>query len=279
VPGLSYGLADLDAYGVWVASGELGMIWKPKAPTGWAPFRNGKWLWYDGLGYTWISDDPWGWLPYHYGRWMQLEGTGWIWAPGESTVFKPGDVYWLKSAKLVGWGPLAPGENWKPPDPPRLYLNVNTTYASYVPESFVIDPAAFSARPQEPLAKAVFAEALPSPPFPAARLDAFRPPLRAGSMRAVSVLSNAAFEPPPEPTPSEAAYTNGPPAAPPVVIVNAPPEEVPVEVDVPVPVYTGIIVVNPPGYKTAVVKNPAKPVSPPPPPPKPKVPDPDKPVK
>jgi hypothetical protein len=64
-----------------------------------------------------------------------------------------------------------------------------------------------------------------------------------------------------------------------VVIVNAPPEEVPVEVDVPVPVYTGIIVVNPPGYKTAVVKNPAKPVSPPPPPPKPKVPDPDKPVK
>jgi hypothetical protein len=285
-PGLRYGLADLDTFGVWIDSADFGAVWKPKAPTGWAPFRNGKWLWYDGLGYTWIADDPWGWLPYHYGRWMQQEGTGWVWAPGESVVFKPGDVYWLKSAKLVGWGPLAPGENWKPPDTPRLYLNANTTYARYAPETLEIDPAGFTTRPQEPLATAVFAQALPSPAFPAARLDAFRPPLRAGSTRAVSVLTDAAFDgqaapdPQPNPEPSDAAYSNEPPAAPPVIIVNAPPVEVPVEVevDVPVPVYTGIIVVNPPGYKAPAPKNPPKPVSPPPPH-KPKVPDPDKPVK
>jgi hypothetical protein len=285
-PGLRYGLADLDASGVWIDSADFGAVWKPKAAAGWAPFRNGKWLWYDGLGYTWISDDPWGWLPYHYGRWMQQEGAGWVWAPGESVVFKPGDVYWLKSAKLVGWGALAPGENWKPPETPRLYLNANTTYAHYAPEAPEIDPAGFATRPQEPLATAVFAEALPSPAFPATRLDAFRPPLRAGSTRAVSVLTDAAFDgqaappdPQPDSPPVDAVYSNEPPSAPPVIIVNAPPVEVPVEVevDVAVPVYLGIIVVNPPGYKAPAPKAPPKPVSPPPH--KPKVADPDKPVK
>jgi hypothetical protein len=227
---------------------------------------------------------------------MQQEGAGWIWAPGESAVFKPGEVYWLKSARLVGWGALAPGENWKPPDQPRQYLNANTTYASYTPEALEIDPAGFAARPREPLAAAVFVQALPSPPFPAARLDAFRPPLRAGGTGAVAVSTDTAFEVPPAP-PADAqpapapdpAYTSGPPEAPPVVIVQAPPEEVqvPVEVDVPVPVYMGIIVVYPPGYKAPAPapKNPPKPVSPPPPPkpvtppPKPKLPEPDKPVK
>ena len=298
VPGLRYGLADLDANGVWIQTGDFGAVWKPKAAAGWAPFRNGKWVWFDGLGYTWIGDDPWGWLPYHYGRWMQQEGTGWIWAPGESAVFKPGDVYWLKSARLVGWGPLAPGENWKPPDPPRLYLNVNTTYAGYVPESLEIDPAGFTARPREPLATAVFTVALPSPPFPAARLDAFRPPLRAASTHAVPVLSDMASDGPPAaearaesqalPAPGDAAYTNGPAASSPVTIVDAPPVEVPVEVDIPVPVYTGIIVVNPPGYRPTAPKNPPKSVppsasgssTPPPhPPAKPKTPDPEKPVR
>jgi hypothetical protein len=287
-PGLRYGLADLDASGVWIQSGDFGTVWKPKTATGWAPFRNGKWIWYDGLGYTWISGDPWGWLPYHYGRWMQQEGTGWVWAPGESTVFKPGEVYWLKSAKLAGWGALAPGENWKPPETPRQYLNANTTYANYTPETREIDPAGFTTRTQEPLATAVFAQALPSPAFPAGRLDAFRPPLRAGSTRAVPVSTDAAFDgqqdagplaqdvaqprPLPGPTVGEPAYTSG---SSPVTIVNAPPVEIPVEVDVLVPVYTGIIVVNPPGYKAPVVKVPAKPV---PPPSKPKTPLPDKPA-
>ena len=286
VPGLRYGLADLDAYGVWIESADFGTIWKPKAQDGWAPFRNGKWIWFDGLGYTWISYDPWGWLPYHYGRWIQQEGSGWFWAPGQSLVFKPGDVYWLRSAKLVGWGALAPGENWKPPAVPRQYLNANTTYAAYTPEAHEIDPAGFATRPREPLAAAVFAEALPSPTFPAARLDAFRPPLRAGSTHAVSVWTDTAFdgtaaaaalaraESPPGS--NDAAYTNEPPAVPPVVIVNTQ-VEVPVEVDVPVPVYLGIILVKPPGYQPPASKNPSKPAKPAAH--KQKVPDSDKPVK
>ena len=111
VAGLRDGLADLDAYGVWIQSGDFGAVWKPKVTAGWAPFRYGKWAWYDSLGYTWISDDPWGWLPYHYGRWMQLEGTGWVWAPGEGAVLCRARCIGSKSARLVGWGALAPG--WK----------------------------------------------------------------------------------------------------------------------------------------------------------------------
>ena len=301
VPGLRYGLADLDAHGVWIQTGDFGAVWKPKVAADWAPFRNGKWMWYDGLGYTWISDDPWGWLPYHYGRWIQVPDTGWVWAPGPSDTFLPGEVYWLKSAKLVGWGALAPSENWKPPEVPRQFLNANTTYATYTPEAHEIDPAGFSARPKDPLAAAIFVTALPSPAFPAARLTAFRPPLRAGLGRAVPVSSAVAFDnqaaPPATPAPAQtappapadASYT--PPAQSPVTVVNPPPVEVPVEVDVPVPVYTGIIVVNPPGYKpparkpTAQKPQPPKSVpspgagSTPAPPPQPKKPEPEKPVR
>ncbi|MGO4880208.1 MAG: DUF6600 domain-containing protein [Bryobacteraceae bacterium] len=279
VPGLRNGLADLDAYGTWIVSQDYGFVWKPKVQPGWTPYRNGKWMWYDGLGYTWIADDAWGWLPFHYGRWMQqAEGGAWIWAPGDSTVFKPGEVYWLRNAKLVGWGPLAPGESWTPPDAPRLFASANTTYASYVPDAREIDPAGF-ARPKEPVA-AAFVPALSSPPFPASRLDAFRPPLRAGGTRGVVVESGAAYDPnaraQADPPPSQAVY------APPAVIVQQQQVEVPVEVDVPVPVpvpaYTGIIMVVPPGYKAPPAKK-GKPLPAPAPhePTKPRLPEPDKP--
>jgi hypothetical protein len=166
---------------------------------------------------------------------------------------------------------------------------VNATYAGYAPESRDIDPAGFTARPQDPLAAAVYALALPSPSFPAARLDAFRPALRVGSTRAISVASDAAFadagpdaraESQPAPAPADAAYSNGGPLAQSPMAVADGPAEVPVEVDVPVPVYTGIIVVYPPGYKAppATTRNPPKPAAPPAPA-KPKVPEPEKPVK
>jgi len=276
VPHLHYGVADLDANGVWIQSADFGAVWKPKMPEAWAPFRNGKWRWYDELGYTWVSDDSWGWLPYHYGRWVQQEGTGWVWAPGKSAVFKPGEVYWLKSAKLVGWGPLAPGEEWKPPVVPRLFLNANTTYAGFAPEAREIDPAGFPTRPEEPLATAVFTVALPSPAFPAARLEMPRPVLRAGSTRVVPVLNGVTFEGPADAAearapvsnaavPTAAGYMSGPPAAQPIVIVTNPPVQAPDPSYYLVPVYTGIIVVNPPQHKATSSSKPP--------------PDPDKPVK
>lgn len=99
--------------------------------------------------------------------------------------------------------------------------------------------------------------------------------------------------PPPQPSqvPPDAGYSNAPPATSPVSVVNAPQEQNPAEVDYPVPVYTGIIVVNPPNYKAPSSKNPAKPVAPATgtsgdpskpvihPPVKPKPPDPDRTIK
>jgi hypothetical protein len=257
---LKGGLADLDASGTWIQTSEYGTVWKPNAPAGWVPFRNGRWIWYDTLGYTWISGDPWGWLPYHYGRWMQQETVGWFWVPGKDATFAPGDVYWLRGGNLAGWGPLAPRETWSPGLTPRLFLNVYTTFARFAPGDRHIDPATFPSRPKEPLATVSFVPGLPSPALVAARFDARRPALRAGSTRVVPHVAGISYEPPaevahpvPAPPPPVAA-----PAAPALETVAIPPEpqqplvvaapqpEPPMEVYYPAPVYTGIVVVNPP---------------------------------
>jgi hypothetical protein len=245
-----YGLQDLDGAGEWIQTADLGAVWKPKAQDGWQPFQSGRWRWYGALGYTWVSDDPWGWLPYHYGRWARREILGWVWAPANSTVFKPGDVYWLRGAKLAGWGPLAPGEVWNPADPdlgtPQQFLNANTTYADFQQDAAVIDPAGFTARPKDPLALALFLPALPSPAFLAERLEATRPELRAGSTRVTPVSEGVTFQ---NTRPRPIVVIN--PAPPPPVVViteapSAPPQTV--EVPYPVPVYTGIVVLNPPAH-------------------------------
>jgi len=261
-----YGLVDLDAAGEWTQTEDLGAVWKPKTPQGWAPYQNGRWRWYDTLGYTWVSDDQWGWLPYHYGRWTRMENLGWVWVPAKTAVFKPGDVYWLRGAKLAGWGPLAPGEDWRLPELPLQYLNVNTTFAAFQQDAVVIDPAGFTGRPKEPLQVAAFAPALPSPALPASRLDATRPELRAGSTRVAPVLDGVTFRSTPAPT----IVVMNPPPPPPVVLITPPPdppdpEAQPIAVAYPVPVYTGIVL-NPPVKTTrtttttpATTATPAKP--------------------
>ena len=262
LPDLHYGLDDLDAHGAWIATGEHGMTWKPKVEQEWAPFRNGRWAWYDEIGYTWISADPWGWLPSHYGRWTRSPDHGWVWVPGKARVFKPGDAYWLRAAGVAGWGPLAPGEVWKASAVPQLYLHANTTYATFAADALEINPASLP-RPRESFAKAVFAAALPSPPLAAARLDASRPVLRAGSTRVIPLLAGVAFgqgpsvqqaAAPPELAPSMTPPPVAQPAPAPTEVEYRPmPAEtvvVPVPVETPVyypaPVYTGIVVVNPP---------------------------------
>ena len=260
VPDLHYGVRDLDAGGTWIDVEGFGPVWKPKTEDGWAPYRDGKWAWYEDLGFTWVANDAWGWLPYHYGRWMRTADVGWFWAPGRSTVFKPGDVYWLSGAKLAGWGPLAVGEDWTPNAPPQLYMNSSTTWANFAADARAIDPAGFTARPKEPLAVAAFTLAPPSPAFLAARLEAVRPPLRTGAMRILPVISSVAYEDtvaqaPPVPAPASPPPDPRPPAAAAaVVIVEAPPPDPPAEIYYAVPVYTGIVVINPPdrgGTKTA----------------------------
>jgi hypothetical protein len=160
-------------------------------------------------------------------------------------VFKPGDVYWLRGAKLAGWGPLAPGEYWNrtgaASDTPRQFLNAWSTFAALEPDATVIDPAEFTARPKEPLRVASFVTALPSPAFPASRLDAVRPLRSGGRTRVAPVVDGVTFV---SNTASPVVVVNPPPATPPVVVVtqpaaDPPPPEV---VPYPVPVYTGIVI-------------------------------------
>jgi hypothetical protein len=169
-------------------------------------------------------------------------------------VFKPGEVYWLRAAGMAGWGPLAPAEIWTAGAVPRLYLHAHTTYASFAPEAQEINPASRE-RPKETLPNAIFTAALPSPAMPASRLDAQRPVLRAGSTRIVPVLAGVTFDP--APAVPQAASAAEPPPPPAPAVPPRPPEPavqetvvVPVPVETPVyypaPVYTGIVVVNPP---------------------------------
>jgi hypothetical protein len=264
-----YGVVDLDAAGEWVQT-DLGAVWKPKVAEGWAPFQNGRWRWYDALGYTWVSDESWGWIPYHHGRWTRKGDLGWVWVPAASRVFKPGDVYWLYNAKLAGWGPLAPGEDWLPSAAPEQFLNVNTTYANFQQEARAIDPAGFKDRPKEPLGVAVFAVALPSPAIPASRLEATRPLLRVGATRVNPVVPGTSFPdnsrdtndvPPPAPPPMPPAVVTNPASdAPPNVSPGPPPDPgppgPPMQVIYPVPVYTGIVVLNPPEHPDYSRRNP-----------------------
>ena len=265
-----YGLVDLDGAGEWVQT-ELGAVWKPKVAEGWAPFQNGRWRWYDALGYTWVSDETWGWIPYHHGRWTRHGDLGWVWAPSASGVFKPGDVYWLYNAKLAGWGPLAPGEDWLPSAAPVQFLNVNTTYASFQQDARVIDPAGFKAHPKAPLEVAVFALALPSPALVASRLEATRPALRVGATRVQAVIPGTTFPdisevpPPGPPPPPPAVVTNPADDGPPMVAPGPPPDDAgppgpPMQVIYPVPLYTGIVVLNPPEHPPYSRPNPNAPV-------------------
>lgn len=185
LPALRYGLRDLDEKGSWIDSADYGMAWKPKAPNGWVPFREGRWQWYDELGYTWVAAETWGWLPYHYGRWVLDNGTGWLWIPGKTVTFKPGEVYWMREPNMLGWGPLAPGENWTARGVPRLYAIANSTFARWMPDAQEIESADASIKsawkPKDPLTEAVFIVAPPSPAFNAAKLEVIRQVLRAGS--------------------------------------------------------------------------------------------------
>ena len=242
-----YGLADLDSAGEWIQT-DLGAVWHPKEQDGWIPYRDGHWRWYGALGYTWVSDEPWGWLPYHYGRWTRLDKLGWVWAPSSSTVFKPAEVYWMRGEKLAGWGPLAPGEQWNGSDMPSEYLISNTTFASYASDARLIDPAGFTERPKEPQRVAAFAMALPSPSFPAERLESVRPQVVSTRGRVMPAVPGGSFDSS-DPAPAAA------PALPPVqvTVVTPPPviaAPLPEQQDPPVIVNPlSVILLTPPAPK------------------------------
>jgi hypothetical protein len=263
LPGLRYGLVDLDANGSWIVSNDFGAVWKPKVAPGWTPYRNGQWIWYDEFGFTWVPGEAWGWLPFHYGRWMEESGVGWVWAPAKTAVFKPGEAYWLRETSLIGWGPLAPGEAWDARAVPKLYARANTTVGKWKENSHELLPGDESDKLKT--TEAVFVVAPPSPAMDAARLDAVRPVLQAGSTRVVPIVPGVTYEGSPEP--EMAAVPPVPPVPPEPAAAQIPdsagpvdgPLPVPVDIYYPAPVYTGIIVVNPPEDQPRRPRNPSSP--------------------
>jgi hypothetical protein len=156
---------------------------------------------------------------------------GWVWAPASSGVFKPGEVFWMRGAKVAAWGPLAPGEEWNPGNIPAQYAASNLTFAAYLAEAPAIDPASFAPndKPKDALKAATFVAALPSLPIVPARLEAQRPLI---SVNALRVAPETQSEPP--------ARVERAPR--PSVIVTPPPATE--EVLVPVPVYEGFIILG-----------------------------------
>jgi hypothetical protein len=119
------GAEDLDGAGEWVNEAPYGWSWRPYVAPGWAPYREGEWIWSDdSYGWTWLSYDPWGWAPYHYGRWFCSAGS-WFWYPGAfggRHYWRPGLVAFFGYGGIgvgigfggFGWVPLAPFETYRP---------------------------------------------------------------------------------------------------------------------------------------------------------------------
>ena len=161
----------------------------PTPQAGWAPFRQGRWIWYQSVGYTWVGAETWGWKPYHEGRWLQHPDLGWVWipAPKGPAAFSPGDVFWARATNFAAWGPLAPGEQWNGTGPPRQFAALNITGGTYVSGAREILPSAAEDLPKDLLKAFQFTAALPSPSLPLARLNVTRDILRTRLFSAVDV--------------------------------------------------------------------------------------------
>jgi hypothetical protein len=138
------GYADLDDHGVWSEEPNIGMVWAPQVPVGWAPYHDGHWAWIEPWGWTWVDDARWGYAPFHYGRWAFV-GPRWVWVPGPVVVgvrpvYAPALVAWVGGGSFgvsigigagpaVGWFPLGPREVWVPPYrySPTYITQVNVT--------------------------------------------------------------------------------------------------------------------------------------------------------
>lgn len=150
------GVESLDEQGTWRAVEAYGPVWFPAyVPTGWVPYRYGRWVNLAPWGWTWIDDAPWGFAPFHYGRWVVVSGT-WGWVPGvivPRPVFAPALVAWfggpgfgvsISIGAPIGWFPLGPGEVFIPGYPcTRRHVNiVNAPYVTNITNVTVINPPA-----------------------------------------------------------------------------------------------------------------------------------------
>ena len=123
IPADVSGLDELDAYGRWSTAALCGAVWFPTGlAAGWAPYRNGSWVWIDPWGWSWLGAEPWGWAPFHYGRWDFIDGA-WGWCPGTypyGAIYAPalvtyiGGPTWGWDPGGWGWFPIGWGEPFVP---------------------------------------------------------------------------------------------------------------------------------------------------------------------
>lgn len=142
------GHEELQRHGTWQETAEYGPAWFPQGmPSGWAPYRWGRWSWVAPWGWTWVDHAPWGFAPFHYGRWA-LIGGNWAWIPGTyvaKPVYAPALIVWLGqpgwsasfsfgAAPAVGWFPLGPREAYYPHyrSSLRHVRNVNVTHVANI---------------------------------------------------------------------------------------------------------------------------------------------------
>jgi hypothetical protein len=160
------GYEELDEYGSWRDVPQYGQVWVPRrVEAGWAPYREGHWVWLDPWGWSWVDDEPWGFAPFHYGRWAQIDDQ-WAWVPGEfapqpvyapalvAFVGDPGGGVWQAPdvGPAVGWFPLAPGEvYWPSYTRNAAYIrNVNVTNVNATTVNLIAIAAASRAAADPP---------------------------------------------------------------------------------------------------------------------------------
>ena len=123
------GYSQLDDYGRWRRIRNHGDVWFPsQVSVGWAPYRDGHWVWQEPWGWTWVDNAPWGFAPSHYGRLVSISNR-WGWIPGPRNVrpvYAPalvafvGGHNWSLSISLggnrspIGWFPLGPRDVYVP---------------------------------------------------------------------------------------------------------------------------------------------------------------------
>ena len=227
------GYEELDEYGEWAAAPTYGEVWYPRSvPVGWAPYREGRWVWVEPWGWNWVDDAPWGFAPCHYGRWAHIDDR-WGWVPGElvpAPVYAPALVAFIPPPAIgvavpvpvdagppVGWFPLAPGEVYWPAYTrnPTYIRNVNITNVNITKIDTVIAARPAAGDPPPQVVSQQFANRAAATVVPARALVESRPVAAAAVAVPPQVLRQAAVAvtPPVLPRPPAPAPAARPPAS------------------------------------------------------------------